>query len=104
MGKDKKQFIYVLRLVSHLIYENNWTESENEIVNKHFIKLQELFKDGKLILAGRTLDMDEKRFGIVILEVESDEEAYEIMQNDPAVSEGIMTAELFPYRVALIKR
>lgn len=66
MGKENMQYIYVLRLVSHLINENNWTEVENEIVNKHFIKLQELLKDGKLILAGRTLDMDEKRFGIVI--------------------------------------
>ena len=59
--------------------------------------------DGKLILAGRTLNMDEKTFGIVILEVTSKEEAETIMKNDPAVSEGIMTAELFPYRVALMK-
>jgi uncharacterized protein YciI len=47
--------------------------------------------------------MDEKTFGIVIIEVESEEEALNIMNNDPAVSEGVMTAELFPYRVALIR-
>ena len=69
----------------------------------HFNVLEKLHKDGKLILAGRTLNMDEKTFGIVILEVESEQEAQTIMKNDPAVSEGIMTAELFPYRVALIK-
>ena len=47
--------------------------------------------------------MDEKRFGIVILEVESEEEAQYIVKNDPAVAEQVMTAELFPYKVALIK-
>jgi uncharacterized protein YciI len=48
--------------------------------------------------------MDEKTFGIVIIDVSSEEEAKNIMENDPAVKEGVMTAELFPYRVALIKK
>jgi uncharacterized protein YciI len=60
-------------------------------------------KEGKLILAGRTLNMDPTGFGIVILEVNSEEEAIALMLNDPAVKEGIMEATIFPYRVALIK-
>ena len=54
-------------------------------------------------MAGRTLDMDSEGFGIVILEVDSEEEAMDLMKNDPAVKEGIMTAKLFPYRVALLR-
>lgn len=104
MENEKKQFIYVLKLIPYLLDENNWTEREEKIVNKHFVELQELLREGKLVLAGRTLNMDEKTFGIVILEVDSEEEARTIMKNDPAVAEEIMTAELFPYRVALIKR
>lgn len=104
MENEKKQFIYVLKLIPSLLDENNWTEREEKIVNKHFVELQELLREGKLVLAGRTLNMDEKTFGIVILEVDSEEEARTIMKNDPAVAEEIMTAELFPYRVALIKR
>jgi len=103
MEQEKKQFIYVLKLIPTLLNESNWTEKHEEIVSIHFRVLQELHRDGKLILAGRTLNMDEKTFGIVILEVRSEEEAQSIMKNDPAVAEGIMTAELFPYRVALIK-
>lgn len=103
MGKEKKQFIYVLKLIPKLLDINNWTEREENIVDRHFSTLQELTKEGKLILAGRTLNMDEKTFGIVILEVESEEEAQQLMKNDPAVAEGVMTAELFPYRVALIR-
>ncbi len=104
MENGKKQFIYVLRLIPYLLDEKNWTEREEEIVNKHFVELQTLLSEGKLILAGRTLNMDEKTFGIVIFEADSEEEAQIMMKNDPAVAEGIMTAELFPYRVALIKK
>ncbi|WP_432361020.1 YciI family protein [Sporosarcina sp. UB5] len=104
MVNEKKQFIYVLKLVPSLLNLNNWTEKEEEIVGRHFAKLQELLKEGKLVLAGKTSGMDEKTFGIVILEVESEEEALAIMKNDPSVAEGIMEAELFPYNVALIRK
>ena len=100
---EKKQFIYVLKLKPFLLTESNWTKEEEAIVDNHFNVLKELQRDGKLILAGRTLNMDEKTFGIVILEVATEEEAKTIMGNDPAVSGGVMTAELFPYKVALIR-
>lgn len=47
--------------------------------------------------------MDKKTFGIVIFEADSEEKAKFIMNNDPSVAEGIMKAELFPYRVALMR-
>jgi len=103
MENQKKQFIYVLKLIPYLLDEANWTEKEEDIVNRHFNSLQSLLKEGKLILAGRTLNMDEKTFGIVILEVDSEIDAENIKNSDPAVAEGVMTAELFPYRVALIR-
>jgi uncharacterized protein YciI len=103
MANDKKQFIYVLKLIPSLLNEDNWTEREEKIVDKHFAKLQVLLAEGKLVLAGKTLGIDEKTFGIVILEVESEEEALTIMENDPAVAEGIMKAELFPYKIALFR-
>lgn len=67
------------------------------------MKLQGLLKEGKLILAGKTEGLDSKTFGIVIFEADSEEEAKMIMDSDPAVLEGIMTAELHPYRVALMR-
>jgi uncharacterized protein YciI len=103
MHEVKKQFIYVLKLLPHLLDESKWTQKEEDIVNRHSERLQMLLDDGKLILAGRTLNMDVKTFGIVILEVDSEEEAQTIMRTDPSVAESVMTAELFPYRVALIK-
>jgi uncharacterized protein len=101
---ELKQYLYTLKLVPKLIDENNWTDRENKIVEDHFEKLNELLKEDKLILAGKTSNMDENTFGIVIIQVETDEEANTIMVNDPAVKEGVMMAELFPYRVALFNK
>ncbi|MFS0779652.1 YciI family protein [Neobacillus sp. 3P2-tot-E-2] len=57
------------------------------ILAKHYNR--GVVQEGKLILAGRTLNMDPSGMGIVILEVDSEEEARELMENDPAVKEGI---------------
>ena len=93
--------IYILKLISRLIPDENWTEADNKIVERHFYRLQDLKKEGKLILAGRTTQGGEDQFGIVILKAD-EEEARKLMNEDPAVKEGIMTAELYPYSVALI--
>ncbi|MGC5325743.1 YciI family protein [Brevibacillus sp. SYSU BS000544] len=101
MEEQKKQFIYVLKLVPHLFEQSNWTNEDERIVGDHFAVLKGLTEEGKVVLAGRTLTMDENTFGIVILEVDSEEEARNIMENDPAVKHKVMTATLFPYRIAL---
>jgi hypothetical protein len=53
-----------------------------------------------VILAGRTLTTDERGLGIVIFRAPSADAARAIMEGDPAVRQGVMRAELFPFRVA----
>ncbi len=102
--KKQKQFIYVLKLVPRLLDEKNWTEQDGRIVGAHFRRLQQLLKDGKVILAGKTLnDSDPSQFGVVILKVDSEAEARKIMEEDDAVREKIMTAQLFAFHVALMQ-
>lgn len=96
-----EQYLYKLTLVPRLVDQANWTEREHAVVAEHFQALQQLQQENKLILAGRTIPADDAPFGIVIFTAESAEEAAAIMQSDPAVKENVMTAELFPYRVAL---
>lgn len=103
MAAENKQFLYILKLIPELLNPKNWTEKEEDIINRHFERLQKLLKDGNLILAGKTAGIDEKTIGLVILEVSSEAEARDIMNTDPTVAEGIMTAELFPYNVALMR-
>ncbi|MFK3960063.1 YciI family protein [Guptibacillus hwajinpoensis] len=96
-----KQFLYKLTLIPELLEESNWTDKENNSVSEHFHALQLLLKNNTLIMAGRTLNNDPSSFGIVVIQVSSEKEAEALMKSDPAVRDGIMTAELFPYSVAL---
>ena len=101
---ERKQFVYVLKLVPRLLEEKNWTAQDGEIVGRHFRRLQRLHQEGRVILAGRTLnESDASQFGVVIFEAETEAEARAMMEEDDAVKEKIMTAELFPFRVALGK-
>ena len=55
-----------------------------------------------MVLAGRTLNTDERSFGIVIFRADSEEAARRVMEQDPAVRNRVMRAELYPYRIALM--
>lgn len=99
-----KQFLYLLRLEKSMLDSSAWTPEKSKVVQRHFAYLQKLLADGKLIVAGRTQVEDSKTFGIVIFESENFETAQQIAHNDPAVKEKIMTVEVFPYQVALMKR
>lgn len=102
MPDKTPQFLYVLKLIPRLLDEQNWTPQDEAIVGEHFQALQKLQAGGLLILAGRTLAMDPDGMGLVIFNAGSEDEARRIMESDPAVKQGIMTARLFPYSVALI--
>jgi len=96
-----KQFIYVLRLVPRLYDDKNWTREDNAVLERHFARLQEAAKSGPLILAGCTKELGDKTFGIAIFKASDEAAARAFMQADPAVSAGLMTAELHPFAVAL---
>ncbi len=101
---ERKQFIYVLKLTPRLLAAKNWTEQDEQIVGRHFRRLQQLHKEGRVLLAGRTLnESDPSQFGVVVFEAADEDEARKVMEADDAVREKIMTAQLFPFSVALIK-
>ena len=76
------------------------TVEEEKILEGHTSYLKELTEQGVVILAGRTQAANEKAFGIVIFRTDSKETAQRIMAEDPAVKQGVMHAELYPYKVA----
>jgi uncharacterized protein YciI len=101
----KRHFCYRLSLREDLRDFKNWTEEENQTVGVHFNYLKGMLEAGKLVLAGRTINMPmtDKDMGIAILETDTMEEAAEIMANDPAVKSRIMSAELFEFSLALYR-
>lgn len=95
------QYLYRIQPVRAGLLSEGPTEQEAAVVGAHFTYLETLTSQGKVLMAGRTLTTDESTFGIVVFVADSDEAAAELMQADPVVRGGVMTATLFPFRVAL---
>jgi uncharacterized protein YciI len=96
-----EHFIYRITPTRLGMLTDGPTERESAIAEQHFDYLQRLTEAGTVLMAGRTLNADERTFGIVVFAAASPEQAAEVVENDPAMRQGIMRAELFPYRIAL---
>jgi uncharacterized protein YciI len=77
------------------------TPEESATMDAHLNYLAGMLKDGSLILAGPCLHPDGP--GISIFEAEDEQAAQALMENDPAVKQGLMTARLFPFRASLLR-
>ena len=95
------EYLYVLRPVRLEMVTEGPTEEELPVLERHSAYLRELGARGVVRMAGRTQNDDASTFGVVIFRAETPEEARRIMTEDPAVDGGLMTAELFPYRIAV---
>jgi len=91
-------FIYVLK-PQRLSLVDDASAEEEERLGEHFEYLQRALEEGMLILAGPCLDGE---FGVVVFRAPTEQAAVEFMEGDPAVKQGLMTAELFPFRVSLM--
>ena len=98
-----QQYLYRLNLIRPALLTEGPTKAEQATLGRHLAYLEELKARGSLILAGRTLTTGPETFGIAIFEAADEAAARAIMNADPAIAEGVMTAELFPYRVAVAR-
>lgn len=99
--EPSQQYIYIVHPTRREMLTAGPTPEESEIIGQHFTYLQDLAEKGTVLLVGRTQNNDETTFGLCIFEAGSEEEARTIMSQDPAVARGVMSAELFPYRIAI---
>lgn len=97
---ETREFLYQVKPIRSDFMENQSQEEKNAL-EAHFFYLQNLLQEDKLVLAGPCLDAS---FGVVILQNVDKEEANRIMVNDPAIVHEIMTGELFPFRITLLKK
>lgn len=100
---NQNQYLYRLLVVRPAMLTEGPTPEEQQVVRAHFAYLEALLEEGKLILAGRTLNNDYSTFGIVLFVANDDAEAREIVDKDPAVVHRVMRGELYPYRIALFR-
>jgi uncharacterized protein YciI len=101
--QPKPQWLYYLVPARLGMVTGEATAEEIETVSRHFAYLKDLTEKGVMVLMGRTQNNDESTFGIAIFEAEDESAAQKIMENDPAVMGGVMTATLYPYKIALMR-
>lgn len=81
-------------------WPNNMTPEEEKIMSEHFLYLKKLTHDHQVVTAGPVFD---PIFGLIILDVDSEEEAREIMDNEPSAVQGVHTYEMSEMRVSLLR-
>ena len=96
------EFIYILRPTRTDMLKTGPTAAEKEVIGDHFQHLKLLCDMGTVVLAGRTTTEDEHVFGVCVLRAPDLKAAKEIMAGDPAIEKGVMSAELFPFRLAMV--
>jgi uncharacterized protein len=76
------------------------THEEEGIVGEHFAHLLRLRDEGKLVLAGPS-PVPGDTIGIAVFDVADEAEVRAIVDVDPAVVNGVMTAEIRPLRISI---
>jgi uncharacterized protein YciI len=76
------------------------TEAERETIGRHFAYLQELLGEGRIVFVGRRED---GAYGLAALEAGSLDGARALFDADPCVREGVMSVEVHPFSVSLLR-
>jgi uncharacterized protein YciI len=97
-------WMYTLTATRPAIKVDGPTTEEAEIVARHWAHLQGLEAQGRLIFAGRTLDLGDAGFACVIFRAASEAEARAVMESDPGVQGGVFRPHLHPYQALLPDR
>ncbi|HEX8597457.1 MAG TPA: YciI family protein [Chloroflexia bacterium] len=93
------EYIYMIK-ATRAGFTTKPTAEEMDAIGRHFQYLKGLVAQKKVVMVGPCLDV---AFGIVVYEADTEEEARSIMENDPSVVEGVMSAEMHGFRVSLLQ-
>ena len=77
------------------------TDEENAVWAEHFVRFQQLLREGIIVLVGPTLGRHNT--GIAIFEAPDEAAARRIMEEDPVIAGGYARGELRPFRISLLR-
>lgn len=72
-------------------------EKRNKSFRGHMENIGRLVEDGKMVVAGPFGKNDKDFRGLFILNVKTIEEAQALMATDPAIKEGYLSVEMYPW-------
>src|SRR5688572_17041294 len=84
---SKQQFLIRIE-PARTTFMSDATKEEQQLMGLHFQYLKNLMGEGKIVLAGPSIN-GAKTFGLIIVEVENEAEARAIMEGDPSYKAGV---------------
>ena len=92
------QYLYRTQPTRPELWETGATPLEQPILDEHWAYLNLLVEQGVLILSG----VAPKLFGMIMIKAKNEQEARQVMENDPMIKHGVFKAEFFPFNVVLM--
>jgi uncharacterized protein YciI len=100
---SQQHYLYLIQAVRPAMVAES-TEWEDKIVGEHFMYLRAQTEKGVFCVVGRTLNSDYSTMGIGVLRANSEAEAWQIAENDPAVINRVMRLDVLPFGIAMVKK
>jgi uncharacterized protein YciI len=97
-------FLCILQLQPQYKLKANWTDATNKIRGHHWNYLVQLHGEGKIKFVSRTsydIDNDNNR-GYAVYVADTEQQARDLMMNDPSIVNGLMTGELHALTVFML--
>lgn len=98
------RYLYILSLTERYQNPANWTDETNATVGAHWNYLVDLHSKGIVEVVGRTNyePGTPGLMGLSVFKADSLQEAEVIMNNDPCIVNGVMTAQLHPFNLFMV--
>lgn len=97
---ETRQWLYITRLTRPDMLTTGATAEEQATVSRHAEHCDRMGRAGVMLMVGRTQTVSPETVGLCVFLANDEAEARAIMESDPAVKEGVMRGELFPYKIA----
>jgi uncharacterized protein YciI len=94
------EFAYVVRPAFDQSFFARATDKERRVFEQHGEWLEARYAEGRVRFAGRCYDGP---FGMVVLEAGDEQQARQLMEQDPSVREGVQSAELYPFKTFIAR-
>ena len=82
-------------------FAETMTEAEQEAWGRHWVRIQRLYLEGRIVLVGPTLGR--VNTGLCVFEAPDEDAARRFMDADPAITSGYATGELREFRATFLR-
>ena len=95
----EKQFVLLMKATGPEFAKQVEQPEGKRLVAEHLKKLQALTEQRICIFSGRTTNIDDSGFAIIVVRAESEAAAQKIIDNDDLVKAGLVRGTVFPFQV-----